>query len=275
MPLPSEFVFNQNNLQDFVDCPRRFQLKYLLKTAWPAPVSEPMEENERLITLGSTFHRMVHQYYLGIPEETIRRHISDEDLNHWWTSFIEHKPIGLPEISQPEIELSMPFGGYRLSAKMDLLAVEKAKRAVIIDWKTAHKLPKIAYLQNRIQSLVYPYLVISTGSGMNDYLPFDPSQVTMLYWFPEYPDKPITLQFDSAWLEKTRATLTRIVNEISRMNLAVFPLTMDEKQCRFCRYRSLCERGIFAGNIADMDEDEMADDQSPSIDFDRIEGIAF
>ncbi len=275
MPLPSEFVFTQNNLQDFADCPRRFQLKHLLKTAWPAPVSEPMEENERLISLGSSFHRMVHQYYLGIPENRIERHITDEDLRRWWTSFRESAPTDLPEISQPEIELSMPFGGYRLAAKMDLLAVEKGKRAVIIDWKTGQKPPRIENLQNRIQSLVYPFLVISTGSGMNDYHPFDPSQVSMLYWFPAYPDKTITLQFDSAWLERTRSTLTRLVNEISHINLTVFPLTMDEKQCRFCRYRSLCERGIFAGNISEIDEEDQEDDQSPIIDFDRIEGIAF
>ncbi len=73
MTLPDDFVFTQNNLQDFVDCPRRFQLKYLLKMAWPAPISEPIEENDHLIQLGSQFHQMVHQFFLGIPEEKITR----------------------------------------------------------------------------------------------------------------------------------------------------------------------------------------------------------
>lgn len=275
MPLPSEFVFTQNNLQDFKDCPRRFQLKYLLKTAWPAPVSEPLEENEHLISLGTNFHRMAHQYFLGIPEDNISRWIINDDLRLWWTSFIDHMPEGLPENRQPEYEISMPFNEYRLAAKIDLLAVEKGSRAVIVDWKTSQKPPSAAYLKKRIQSLVYPYLVITTGTALNDFQPFNAHQVSMLYWFPAFPDKTVSLQFDASWLEHTRSTLTRITGEITRMDQAVFPLTLDEKKCRFCRYRSLCERGVVAGNLSEMDEDELEEDQTPDIDFDSIEGIAF
>ncbi len=69
-----------------------FRLKYLLKMAWPAPISEPIEENDRLIQLGSQFHQMVHQYYLGIPEEKITRHVDDEDLQAWWNAFLSNPP---------------------------------------------------------------------------------------------------------------------------------------------------------------------------------------
>jgi hypothetical protein len=274
MTLPPDFVFTQNNLQDFVDCPRRFQLKYLLKMAWPAPISEPIEENDRLIQFGSRFHQMVHQYFIGIPEEKITRFITDEDLRSWWASFITFAPVDIPVNRQPEIDLSMPFENFRLAAKIDLLAVEKGKRAVIIDWKTTHKPPKPAFVTNRIQSLVYPFLVISTGSALNDYHPFDPSQVVMTYWYPAYPDKPIVLTFDNGWLEKTRLTLTSLVVEASQMNLEIFPLTVDEKKCQFCRYRSLCERGTTAGNLQDDDQDSN-EEESPEINFNEIEGIAF
>jgi hypothetical protein len=275
MTLPDDFVFTQNNLQDFVDCPRRFQLKYLLKTAWPAPISEPIEENDRLIQLGSQFHQMVHQYYLGIPEEKITRWVKDEDLQSWWSAFFSNPPTDIPAARQPEIELSMPFEKYRLAAKIDLLAVEKGKRAVILDWKTTHKPPKPAFVSNRIQSLVYPFIAMSTGSALNDYKSFDPSQVTMIYWYPAYPDNPVILTFDSAWLEKTRAVLQKLVNEITSLKLDIFPLTVDTKKCQFCRYRSLCERGTTAGFLDEEDDTDQEDEDSPDINFDEIEGIAF
>lgn len=36
MSLPEDFTFSQSMLQDFVDCPRRFELRYLLDARWPA-----------------------------------------------------------------------------------------------------------------------------------------------------------------------------------------------------------------------------------------------
>ena len=34
--LPPDFHFSQRSLQDYVDCRRRFQLRYLQHLAWPA-----------------------------------------------------------------------------------------------------------------------------------------------------------------------------------------------------------------------------------------------
>ena len=71
MALPIDFRFSQNNLQDFVDCPRRFELKYLLKQDWPALVSEPIQEFEHLQILGLRFHTLVQQHLVGITVETL------------------------------------------------------------------------------------------------------------------------------------------------------------------------------------------------------------
>ena len=73
MPLPDNFQFSQASLQDFVDCPRRFHLRYLLNVAWPAAEAEPIEEQERRVQLGLAFHRMVQQQLVGIPEVRIAR----------------------------------------------------------------------------------------------------------------------------------------------------------------------------------------------------------
>ena len=34
--LPAQFAFSQSSLQDYADCPRRFQLRYLDKLIYPA-----------------------------------------------------------------------------------------------------------------------------------------------------------------------------------------------------------------------------------------------
>ncbi len=40
MALPSDFQFSQSSLQDYVDCPWRFYLRYIRQLAWPAIVAE-------------------------------------------------------------------------------------------------------------------------------------------------------------------------------------------------------------------------------------------
>ena len=88
MALPIDFRFSQNNLQDFVDCPRRFELKYLLKQDWPALVSEPIQEFEHLQILGLRFHTLVQQHLAGIPVETLEPTLDDPNLIRWWKNYL-------------------------------------------------------------------------------------------------------------------------------------------------------------------------------------------
>ena len=56
-----------------------------------------------------------------------------------------------------------------------------------------------------------------------------------------------------------------------------FPLTDDERRCRFCSYRSLCDRGG-AGRLEDFDLDEYEDEDEAEaimLDFDQIAEIEF
>ena len=45
--LPPGFQFSQRSLQDYVDCRRRFELRYLQNLAWPAVEAEPHLEQEK------------------------------------------------------------------------------------------------------------------------------------------------------------------------------------------------------------------------------------
>ncbi len=162
--LPTGFIFSQASLQDYTDCPRRFQLRYMEQLKWPAVESEPALENERRQLEGQLFHRMVQQYSLGIPPGKILSQVSSPDLHRWWDNFIQH-PIGLPTHSRhTELSLSAPLGGkYRLTAKYDLVAIQPGNDIQIFDWKTYFKRPKDEFLVNRWQTRVYRLLMVEAG----------------------------------------------------------------------------------------------------------------
>ena len=66
--LPEDFQFSQRSLQDYTDCQRRFQLRYLEQLAWPAVESEPLSDHERQMQAGAAFHRLVQRFLVGIPD---------------------------------------------------------------------------------------------------------------------------------------------------------------------------------------------------------------
>ncbi|MBU0705004.1 MAG: PD-(D/E)XK nuclease family protein, partial [Chloroflexi bacterium] len=40
---------------------------------------------------------------------------------------------------------------------------------------------------------------------------------------------------------------------VERIANPPYPLTTDERHCRYCRYRSLCQRGVEAGPLDEME----------------------
>src|SRR5260221_7188809 len=105
--------------------------------AWPAPLAEPLGDAERADLLGQRFHRLVERYYLGVPIEPAK---IDPALRVWWDAFTAHPVPNLPtEKRLPEITVSVPFHGQRMTAKFDLLAYDLGGDAVIVDWKTTRR----------------------------------------------------------------------------------------------------------------------------------------
>jgi hypothetical protein len=86
-------TLSQSSLQDYVDCPRRFQLRYLERLSYPAVESEPALENEKHIQEGEYFHRLAQQYFIGIPNEQIGRLANTPNLQRWWDNFLNAKDL--------------------------------------------------------------------------------------------------------------------------------------------------------------------------------------
>ncbi len=72
MPLSKDFIFSANNLQDYLDCPRRFELKHIHKLSWPAIISQPVREMEYKIRMGNRFHQLAYQISFWNSRRTFR-----------------------------------------------------------------------------------------------------------------------------------------------------------------------------------------------------------
>ena len=284
--LPDDFRFSQGSLQDHVDCPRRFQLRYLARISWPALEAEPPGNFDAHIRQGQAFHRLVHQHILGLPEERLSRCASEEDdpaaeqgqLSAWWANYLNTPPGHLPRDRYAEVALSAPIHGHRLIAKYDLIAVEPGQRAVIVDWKTSKKRSTAAWLSARLQTRVYRCLLIQAGDDLNDGTHIRPENVTMTYWYANHPETPIELSYDPVQFEADLRYLSDLVAEIKGLSEDDFPLTDDIHRCRFCPYRSLCGRGVEAGALETIDDADKPDLESSGgldIDFEQISEIAF
>lgn len=277
MNLPADFQFSQSSLQDFADCPRRFFLKYVVGLQYPAPPSAPLRLFEEHMAQGVQFHRLVHQHFVGIPANLLAETIDDERVETWWANFLAYDQLNqLPSERRPEITLSAPLADRRLVAKYDLIAVEPGSRAVIVDWKTSLRRPKRETLARRLQTIVYPYLLVRAGAHLNGGQPIAPESVTMLYWFAEFPDQPEAFTYSAEQFGRDGETLERLAADIlSRADEADFPLTEDVHRCGFCTYRSLCKRGDKAASFLEIDDDIEADAGFAGVSLDQVAEVEF
>lgn len=269
--LPPAFQFSQNSLQDYADCARRFQLRYVIGQPWPAARSEPIEQHEHFLEQGTQFHLLVQRHLSGIPVEKLTP--DDPLLKKWWDAYLDNPIPRLPGGQRhAEIELSAPVRRRRLLARFDLLAVDPGERAVIVDWKTTRKRPSRELLGSRLQSRVYPFVLVEAGQHLFGG-PLSPQQVSLVYWFAEDPAHLEVFPYDSGLHEQNRDYLTALFDEIDTQDDKTWPLTPDERHCLYCVYRSLCDRGEKAGPLDESEID--GGDAAFDFDLDTIDEIAF
>jgi hypothetical protein len=243
--LPDVFKFSQSNLQDYVDCARRFQLRYVESQAWPGVQAEPLLEHERHLERGAEFHRLVERHQLGVAASLLSASIRDPDLLGWWQAYLGFEYLHQLEGKRyPEYTLSARVGDAVLVATFDLLVV--GERVVIFDWKTYSRRPALQWFESRLQTRVYPFVVCSSGFGGG----FSFEQVSMVYWLSGVPEEPVIIEYDSRRFEGDRRYLEGLVSGVgARLSASeeIWPLTADVVRCGFCEFRSLCGRGVVAG----------------------------
>jgi hypothetical protein len=268
--LRPDFTFSQSSLQDYSDCPRRFQLRYIDQLQWPAVETEPILENERRQREGQVFHRIVQQYLIGLPAEKLAPMAQSDNLSRWWENYLATK-FNIDGYSlHPELTLAAPVGAHRLLAKYDLIACKPEERVFIYDWKTTKKRPRDEWMAARLQTRVYRAMLAQAGAYLNGNHPFPPEQVEMIYWYAEHPNEPAHFPYNSTQYKRDWDALTGLIAEIS--NHRHFPLTEDEKKCAYCPYRSYCNRGLKAGTMDGLDDSE---ESFVDMNFEQIAEIEY
>jgi len=275
MGISNDFQFSQASLQDFQDCKRRFFYRYVEKLAWPALETEPALANEEWMRQGARFHQLAHQYFLGLPEETLSALSLEQNLGLWWQGFLEHNPIEPSHEVFPEKLLVTKLSGFSLVAKFDLVVLGKDSDLSIYDWKTSRNPGSRDQLSNRLQTKVYSYVLTKAGQVFTDQKEADPEKIRMVYWYANRPSEPEEFRYSFAQLLVDEQILRSLIEEcVSLKDIAEHPKTEDRNHCRYCVYRSLCDRGDHPGASLDYgdDMDSMLED---SIDLDQIPEIEF
>ena len=87
MKLSDDFSFTQGSTQDYADCARRFELRYIKRLRYPALEVQQALEYEMRIRQGERFHKLVQQHLLGVPAERLTASLDDDaELSRWWGS---------------------------------------------------------------------------------------------------------------------------------------------------------------------------------------------
>ncbi len=176
---------------------------------------------------------------------------------------------------RPEFMLSAPLGKHRMLAKYDLLQYqEEEHRYTIWDWKTSPVRPKRARLEQRMQTRIYPFMLVAAGKSLNSGNVVLPDNIEMIYWFADHPDQPEHFSYNEKLYKRDERHLMGLLRELESMRADQFVKTSEEQKCRFCVYRSLCERGTQAGLFTELDQ-ELEEDIQIDLDFDQIAEISF
>lgn len=270
----NKFTFSAANIQDYLDCERRFELKYIFEQSWPAVSSEPVIEIEENIRKGNKFHFLIHQFYSGIPETALLNSIDEEGIMEWFNSFLLFNKSLQIEKAFSEFRLTSQIGEIRLSAVFDLIYLTKNDRIGIIDWKTSHFIPKKSTLAMKVQTILYPFLIEETFHEFLSGINLLPGNISMRYWYPSSPNEEFIFNYGRSTHENHRVFLENIINEIIGKKIGDFILTSDKNKCGYCQYRSLCDRGIRAENILEI-KDKGLEQSGFTIDFDQLPELSF
>jgi len=276
MTLPSDFHFSQGSLQAYMDCPRQFQLRYVRRLRWPAIETEPVLENERHLRQGVAFHRLIRQHLTGIPAQVLSRATTSAKLRRWWQNYLAYGLVDVPVHRYPEVRLATSLGDYRLVAQYDLIAFDPSGRVAIVDWKTNRHRPQRGWLSDRLQTRVYPCVLVESGEVLSGSRASEPGLVTMTYWFANYPSAPERFSYDEAQYRADKAYLLNLVEEIEQKigrctEDSLLAPAEDQGKCAICHYRSLCERGVEPGQLDEMAREESSQGMFDfTLDFEQI-----
>jgi len=255
MFVDSRFLLSQHAVADYLDCQRRFQLRYRDGVVWPASTSSDPGKQEALALKGTRFHQIAQQYVLGMPVAKLRTMSPGSDLTLWFDNLIAYGGVDFSLANHPEIAFFHPFEGFEMFAKFDMLTIG-SDFIDIVDWKTAKLRPSREYLLACPQTRIY--LLMAAKIAARQPNPLSCNQVSLKYWFTQHPQLPVVIKYDNSELQASERWLSGICDEIRALpETGPLPKTDDGKSCKYCSYRSLCGIDVLPGNLDIIDDTEL------------------
>jgi len=277
--IPEDFTFSQHSLADFNTCQWRFLLRHVERVAWPAEETTNQSEVDKRQEQGVAFHLRAMQYFSGLPADQLSGSSTKDELEEWWQDFLsieKNFPYRAEKQASwrllPELQLNARLGRHRVMGKIDLLAALPGKAYQVYDWKTGARVPAREALEGHPQTRLYSWLATEAGGqalrleqgGLN------PEQLSMTYWYAGQPGTWICYDYSSAQFQSDTEQLSALLDYITSLPEDGFRKTEDTRTCRYCLYRSYCERGYQPG------EEDAVEETVPAADlpsWDEIESL--
>ena len=86
--LPPGTLFSQHGLDTYLQCPRRFYLKYVERQPWPVPESEEPRRYQEYLERGRVLHQWIARHLVGLDVRPLVVANSDPHLSAWWEAFL-------------------------------------------------------------------------------------------------------------------------------------------------------------------------------------------
>lgn len=235
-----KFIFTQQSLNTFDNCPLKFKKRYIDKLRWDGM---PGENTKRRVELGNNFHLLARRYFLGIDTGVDLAAGEDNELVSWMESLKENFRLDEKTRYMPEYKLRIINSEFRLEANFDLLAIN-SNAVQIWDWKTHQdegirkEIPASKWIGS-LQSMVYLFVL----KEQLPYLLEDPAEckeIRMSYWQPYPPKVLAVIEYNDGLHKEFRETLKRKIQNALQYDYSCFDKTHYNGHCRYCEFNRLC-----------------------------------
>ncbi|MDU1539051.1 MAG: PD-(D/E)XK nuclease family protein [Paeniclostridium sordellii] len=229
------FLYSQNSINTYKNCPLKFKFKYIDKLNWKQDDEDSREYYENL-KLGTDFHLICERYFSNIP--TGIEYADNKEFNIWMDKIKRLVPIKKNKTYLPEYEVRYRLGDINIQAKYDLIVLDEDNIS-IWDWKTENRKLEYKSVENRIQTLVYLFLcgeVVNKIYNLN----LEYENISINYYQPEYYNEPITIRYSEERHNKIKKQIEAYIDNIRNTNYDDESSIKNAKHCKFCEFNKLC-----------------------------------
>ena len=229
------FLYSQNSINTYKNCPLKFKFKYIDKLNWKQDDEDSREYYENL-KLGTDFHLICERYFSNIP--TGIEYADNKEFNIWMDKIKRLVPIKENKTYLPEYEVRYRLGDINIQAKYDLIVLDE-NNISIWDWKTENRKLEYKSVENRIQTLVYLFLCGEVVNKIHN-LNLGYENISINYYQPEYYNEPITIRYSEERHNKIKKQIEAYIDNIRNTNYDDECSIKNTKHCKFCEFNKLC-----------------------------------